>query len=237
MKRSLLPFIGQLSRSLFGKSATEEDLQIVVAHMQAISKSQSALLSRFKRHTETMSSFVSLTQDRINNLDDLMQQQYAAIIKSVTADHQWVEKRGTDLNFLMYEMFSAVFDLVPLQNQVQQLANAIEQLVAGFLPALFITPSQLRETITDIDETLLERPDGVRVLQQDPSFYYNQHDFLYLRNDSYLYITLKFPMTDRQPIVLYAYNVIIFPVHFFNTSSYSTMLQTDIQAFFYLESS
>ena len=231
VKRSLMPFIGQLSRSLFG-TATEEDLQIVVAHMQAISKSQSALLSGFQRHTETMSSFVSLTQDRINNLDQIMKIQYETIVKSIKADHEWVQQHGTNLNVLMYEMFTSVFDLVPLQNQVQQLANAIEHLVAGFLPVSFITPSQLRETITDIEETLLERHDGIRVLQQDPAFYYNQHDFLYLRNDSDLYITLKFPMTDRQPIMLNAYNVIIFPVHFFNTSSYSTILQTDIQTFF-----
>jgi hypothetical protein len=230
-KRSLLPFIGRLSSSLFG-TASEDDVRLVESHVQAISKSQSGLLSGFQRHTQLMSSFISLSQERMNNFDTLLKQQYDSVISTLVSDRQWIEQHDSDLSFVLYKMFSAIYDAVPLQNQVQTLSNALEKLVAGFLPSSFISPSTLRQTIDDIDHTLLESRPDVRVLHQDPSYYYTQHDFLYLRNDSDLYITLKFPMSSHQVMTLAVYTVIIFPVHFHNASDFSTLLQSSVQSFF-----
>ena len=61
-----------------------------------------------------------------------------------------------------------------MQNQILQLSNAIEKLIAGILPSAFIPPSRIRETISDIDHTLLEMIGKVRILHQEPSYYYAQ---------------------------------------------------------------
>lgn len=58
--RSLLPFIGKFSKSLFD-TATEEDLDTVANHVNILVKSQSELLNNFKAQSDHLSSFMSLT--------------------------------------------------------------------------------------------------------------------------------------------------------------------------------
>jgi len=63
-KRSLLPFIGKISSSLLG-TATEDDIKTLAAHVQAISQSQSKLLSGFQAQAEHLSSFMTLSQAQV----------------------------------------------------------------------------------------------------------------------------------------------------------------------------
>jgi hypothetical protein len=61
-------------------TATEEDVKLVASHVQAISKSQSELLGGFQKHTQLMSSFVFLSQDRMTNHEKAVTQQLDSVI-------------------------------------------------------------------------------------------------------------------------------------------------------------
>ena len=136
------------------------------------------------------------------------------------------------LTFYFIAFFSKVYDAIPLQNQIQNLYSGMEKLVAGLLPSTFISPQAIKETILDIEATLLETMPTIKVLHTDPSFYYRHNDFLYIRNNTDLYITLKFPMTQEDIITLEVYQIVIFPVHFHNSSEFSTILTSNTQTFF-----
>lgn len=118
-RRSLLPFIGKIASSLFG-TATEDDIKALAAHVQAISKSQSQMLSGFQVQTEHMSSFMTLSQERMNNFEELLKQQYADLFQTILTDRQWLQQRDENLTFLLYRVFSKLYDYLLLQNQVQE---------------------------------------------------------------------------------------------------------------------
>lgn len=57
-KRSLFPFFGKLASSLFG-TVSEDDIETIVSHVNALIKSQSQLLSGFQKQSDHMSSFMT----------------------------------------------------------------------------------------------------------------------------------------------------------------------------------
>lgn len=68
-KRSLLPFIGDLSRSLFG-TATIDDVNMLARHINALNKESRGLAAALTKHENHLSSFIPKTNHR---MDQLMQ--------------------------------------------------------------------------------------------------------------------------------------------------------------------
>ena len=66
-KRSLLPIIGQISRTLFG-TATKEDVETLAKHIIALEKRSHDQGIAFARHTREMSSYMSATTHHFQTL-------------------------------------------------------------------------------------------------------------------------------------------------------------------------
>lgn len=66
-RRSLLPFIGQFSKSLFG-TATVDDVNILAKQMNAITKRTRQMASLLAQHEDDLSSFVTTANHRMDNL-------------------------------------------------------------------------------------------------------------------------------------------------------------------------
>lgn len=179
-----------------------------------------------------MSSFVSLTRDRMTNIETAVTQQLDSVMAEMTADRQWIRRHGSDLNFLIYSALSKLYEAIPLKNQLQNLYGGIEKLVAGILPSTFISPVAIKKTIAEIESAVRETLPNMKVLYQHPNYYYRQNDFVYIRNNTDLYKTLKFPMAQQNQIILDVYNVVLFPVHFHNGSDFSTILNSKTKTFF-----
>lgn len=65
--RSLLPFIGSLSKSIFG-TATMDDVNILAGHINALNHKTERLAVALQQHGAHLSSFISLTDKRMKNL-------------------------------------------------------------------------------------------------------------------------------------------------------------------------
>lgn len=65
-RRSLLPFYRRHSKGLFG-TATSADLKNVARHVNSIQRAQINLSNKFTHQVELMSSFMSTTNNRLNN--------------------------------------------------------------------------------------------------------------------------------------------------------------------------
>jgi len=40
----------------------------------------------------------------------MLKQQYGTIVSSIVSDHKWIKEHGSDLNFLLYQLFNNVFE-------------------------------------------------------------------------------------------------------------------------------
>ena len=65
-RRSLLPFIGTIGKSLFGL-ATSNDVQHIANHVNALQKQNILLNKKFTHQTSILTSFMSTTNDRLDN--------------------------------------------------------------------------------------------------------------------------------------------------------------------------
>lgn len=65
--RALLPFIGSLSKSIFG-TATMDDVNILAGHINALNTKTEKMAKALEQHSAHLSSFISLTDSRIKNL-------------------------------------------------------------------------------------------------------------------------------------------------------------------------
>lgn len=77
-KRSLLPFIGQLSKSLFG-TASMGDIQLLASKILALKQRQDGILSNAQQFSGHLASYVQSTNDRIDGITEGMKENHIAI--------------------------------------------------------------------------------------------------------------------------------------------------------------
>ena len=65
--RSVLPFIGDLSKNLFG-TATTEDVQLLAKHINALNKLTNTVVKSVQQHEDQLSSYIQTVDNRINNI-------------------------------------------------------------------------------------------------------------------------------------------------------------------------
>ncbi|KAL4231902.1 hypothetical protein ACF0H5_009478 [Mactra antiquata] len=68
-KRSLLPFIGQFSKGLFG-TATVDDVNALANHMNKLNKMSTQLSKALSQHEDYLSSYINSANERMDNLMD-----------------------------------------------------------------------------------------------------------------------------------------------------------------------
>lgn len=107
-----------------------------------------------------------------------------------------------------------------IQSQLQELYNAYYGMFT-----LLPYPCSYNHS-SAIDQTFSEPFSHVHVAEPDPS-YYATHDFLFFRNESDLFITVKFPMLSLQVTQHNVYIKSDFPVPFPNNSDLVTLLQSE----------
>jgi hypothetical protein len=66
-KRALLPFVGDLSKSIFG-IATENDVRVLAGHINALTRQQNKVVRALARHGGDVSSYINQVDDRMDNL-------------------------------------------------------------------------------------------------------------------------------------------------------------------------
>lgn len=66
-KRALLPFVGDLSKSIFG-IATENDVRVLAGHINALTRQQNKVVRALAKHGGDLSSYINQVDDRMDNL-------------------------------------------------------------------------------------------------------------------------------------------------------------------------
>lgn len=112
------------------------------------------------------------------------------------------------------------------------LRASLSDLAEGKLSPWIITPNVLNNTIMEI-QTMLDQDNlGYKIVTADPAYYYKFAKFTMMRNNSVLYLSVKFPLATYERSFS-AYKVLSFPVPINNSQNHASQL-LDLQDYLLL---
>lgn len=230
-KRALLGFVGQFSRSLFG-TATEDDVNLLARHINALKKNTYNIMSSVQQHEEHLSSFIKASDERMSNLKNEIQQNHMAIAHIHTqlqGSFKTKEKSIISMNHLVTKQ---VQESQKLETMLTELETGFYDLLGGKLSPFILPEGIVHQTVNEIQGLLHSKYPGFYLSLTSPSQIYKSGRFLFTRQESKVYITVKFPMSPHaKPLSLF--HVLSFPVPVNTTSDHATQL-LDLPEYFAL---
>lgn len=221
-KRSLLPFIGQFSRTLFG-TATVDDVNMLAKHINALVVKDNSLSKAFSQHLDHFSSYVSHANSRMDNLMKGIKENEIAF-KFL---HGQITKNMNTLQENFEYMLSVLFDQITsaekVRNILNNLQNAVIDLINGKLSPVLIPSDVLESALTNIQKILDEKYNGFHLTHTDPDEIYKSSKFVFAKKDNSLFITLKLPITSFKH-TLQLFKIISLPVPINETSTHATQI-------------
>ena len=220
-RRSLLPFIGGLSKSLFG-TATTDDVNMLARHINALNKRTRDIATVLTQHENHLSSFIVKSNHRMDQLMQGVKDNYIAI----NYIHAQLEKTTETLE----ESFQQMLSILALQiktashinHELDEFKIGITNLVNGKLSPLLLPQSSLESTLTEIQKILDLKYPGFHV-SQTPANIYTSSNFLYVRNGTKLYLTIKIPISHfKEPLTVY--KIMSLPIPINSSSAHATHL-------------
>ena len=220
--RSFLPFIGQVSKTLFG-TATEDDFNVLAKHINVLSKKTWKLELALSQHGSHFSSFIQTANKRMDNLIKGIEDNEMAI-KYVQTQIQTVASNIQDTFTQMQNLLiSQLEHSNHLNHELEEFKLGIIDLVKGKLSPLLVKPESLQATLHDIQKLLQKKYPGFGLAYENIQDIYSSGNFLFTRNHSNIYITIKLPLTfPPKPFQLYKLTAVPVPVN--ESSMHATTL-------------
>lgn len=220
--RSLLPFVGSLSKSLFG-TATMDDVNILASHINTLTQTSNNIVNALQKHSEHMTSYMATTNKRMDNLQFGISNNFRAIntlSKTFFLNLQHLEIVIENTTGILVNQLDIASQL---RANIDNLHASVLALIQGKLTPYLISRELLQYSISEIQKLLSHKEPHFYLSQKSVNWYYQNAKFFYVRHKSSLFITVKFPLTSqRQPITLY--KVLSYPVPINATSSHATSL-------------
>ncbi len=203
-KRSLLPFLGSLGKSLFGL-ATENDVKTLAKHIDFLEKNNRQTGSLFESQNKKLTSFMQTTSHRIANA-----------VQQITSNSDQIlmlDKHLLQLdNLLTYSLhLTRVLThqahlAVSLEYHLENFLQSVYQLQAGKLSPLLIPPESLQKVINHVRHVFATKYPDFHLVHTDPSYYYESPHFLATRKGNVLIVYLKL-FVSTHPHLLTVYQV------------------------------
>lgn len=221
-KKSLLPFVGDLSKSLFG-TATMDDVNILKQHVNSLIKSNIKVAKFIKMQSHQFSSFMSAADNRFDNIQESVKENYLVITNLSQIITEQIQNFQSGL-LQLSELYNSHMETAhTLVKQYSAFKQSIGNLIDGKLsPALISTPV-ITNTIQEVSKILTEEYSNFYLTIKDPEYYYKHGQFVFGRHFGAIYVTLKFPLSHEK-LPLNLYQVISMPVPVNETSNHATQL-------------
>ena len=221
-KRSLLPFLGQISRSIFG-TATLDDINVLSRHINELSSRTVKISHAIEQHGAHMSSFMEKANKRMDNLMTGVKKNEMAI----TYIHTQLQTSIRDLQSNFEQMTTILTKQIQnsnhLNHQLDEIKLGIIDLVKGKLSPLILPPELIQTTINDIQKLLNSKYPEFYVAHTQVDQIYKSDKSLYARQNNSLFITIKLPISAHKHN-LKLYDIMSFPVPINSTSTQATQL-------------
>ena len=200
-----------------------EDVQKLSRHVNILINKNNDFAKAMAHHHDLLSSFMSQTDQRFENIMSGVQENYEHI-QNITMETAKFIAHFEDVNIKLSKLFTEQMNSSSSINRyLEELKIGIHEMVRGKLSPFLISPSILHRTIRHIQHILSEKFKDFSLLHTDPTYYYSFSELLFTRNHFTLYITLKFPIsTFSYPLSLY--KVSSYPVPVNNSSPHGTQI-------------
>ncbi|XP_013411798.1 uncharacterized protein LOC106174685 [Lingula anatina] len=226
-KRSVLPFVGNIAKSLFGV-ATESQVNKVIDHMNILQARQQKALTTFSKFSRQFGSIFHHQNLRLTN-----------IVKEIAANHHLGVMIGGDLKLVENEMefnFKLITKLMHLSTVTAKLNQEISSTVIGLndlthgkLSPVLFPPQVLASTLKHI-QTALQQHGKHYSIQQDMQYYYQYAKFATNKMNDSIIVTLKIPIFAPHNS-FQVFETEVFKIPFNATSNHSSLL-TNIPEYF-----
>lgn len=232
-RRSLLPFIGKLSKGLFG-TATMDDVSILAEHMNKLTKLNMGFTKALSQHEDHLSSYISSANARMDNLMTGIKDNMLAIkfVQSqIFATEATLEQT---IDYVMSILIDQIQTTSNLNYELEEFKLGVTDLVNGKLSPLLISEDVVLSTLEDIQAILLSKFPGFYLGMDSVHEVYSKCKFLYARNGTKLYVTLNLPVSSySKPLQLF--KILSLPVPLNSTSDHATQL-LDLPEYFAITS-
>lgn len=221
-KRSLLPFIGTLSKGLFG-TATMDDVNILANHINKINKITRGLSEALVQHENQLGSYMNAANKRMDNLMSGIKSNMFAIQYIQTKLHTDFHNLEYSFEYILDILIEQIHSATSLNHELDEFRLGIASLVDGDLSPLLIPQDVMYSVLNDVQAMLLTKFAGFHLSVTKTKDVYNSCKFLFARNGTKLYVTLKLPISNfAKPLTMY--KVLSVPVPVNATSEHGTQI-------------
>lgn len=221
-KRSLFPFLGKLAKGIFG-TATTEDVNMLAKHMNKLVKMNVKFSQALSQHEDHLGSYNTSANHRMDNLMNGIKDNMLAI-KYVNSQ---LYSTQHNIEQMFDYMFSILIDQIQTTNNLvtalEEFKIGIHDLVNGRLSPFLLPEHVVGDTLSDIQTILSTKFIEFQLSITNVKNVYSSCPFLYARNGTKLYITIKLPVSYyAKP--LQSFEVLSFPVPINETAEHATQL-------------
>ncbi len=219
--RAILGFLGNFASSILGL-ATEDQLEKFKHHILALSERNKKSNDLFLKHENEMASYMKTMNDKVSNA-----------MSAIETNHQNIRDIQTNLdqlvtavndNFEVFRLLSQVStQMNKIDNYLHEIESAVFNLKQGRLTPDLLPSSAIEQAISDIRHQLQTEHPEFTLVYTDPDPYYSMHDFLAVRFQDSLYVSLKFFLTSHT-FTLHAYQAHLLSLPLNDSSAHSSRL-------------
>lgn len=228
--RSLLPFIGDLSKSLFG-TARMSDLKILQDHMKAMSAQSNILFHDFQEHAHNMTSFMSTVDTRLSNAMKAIEinNQLFRSIRHFDIDlKDMIQKLSMQMQTLVVEQQHTL----NIERRCDEILSGIHSMITHHLSPYIVQADILMTILQNVTNILRNKYPDFQILTSNPQYYYTER-IIYGRHGNSLYATINIPLSTARN-TFDVYEVFKFPIPINSTSDHVTILH-DNPSYFAIE--
>ena len=163
-RRSLLPFLGDLSKTLFG-TATVEDVNTLARHINALTKRSRSMATLLAQHEDGLSSYITSANNRMDSLMKGVKENYIAINYIQTQFQDTTSKLEDNIQTMILLLSKQVQTSSHINHELDELKIGVADLVNGKLSPLLLPQEALNSTINDIQQILNSKYPGFHLNQ------------------------------------------------------------------------
>ena len=204
-KRGFVDFVGDVAHSLFG-IARDSDIQVVQERVKTVLESNQRILGQFETDISKLASATSITNQRLDSIHSRIAD-HDRTLSDMTRALKLDFKTSLQLSFYMAE---TLYNFTCLEMDLQTLLLSVESLMAGRLEATLLHKTDISRVLVQLTRHLRTSKIPVRLLVQDPSYFYRANTHLTVFKGNIIYITLKIPITTL-PYSLNLFTVTVVP--------------------------
>ena len=177
-RKSLLPFVGGLSKNLFG-TATMEDVNILKAHINALTKNSRQVAKFMKMQTHHFTSSMATTNKRFDTIQESVTENFEAITNLSKVISEQIQQAQTGILQLSGIYYKHLATSSKLIKQYETLKRSIVSLIEGKLTPELISQATLEHSISEITKILSKEYSNFYLTITNPSYYYKHAKYAY----------------------------------------------------------